>query len=145
MQPAGPGFFAAVGICWRKYAVFQGRAPRSEFWWWALFQTAIGLVFLSLSMPYYTQCAVQLLNLAPLPPENVSQVVVDRLSDLFDLATALPSITVTVRRLHDIDKSGWWAWGGVIPVAGQITMLRWFCRPGMAGPNRYGPDPLRTN
>ena len=140
---AGPGYFSAIGTCFRKYAVFQGRAPRSEFWWWALLQTVIGVAFLSLSMPYYTQCAVQLLNFGTLPPENVSQTVVDRLSDFIDVAMLLPTFAVMVRRLHDIGKSGWWSIFGLVPVAGQILLVAWNCRHGTSGPNRFGADPLR--
>ena len=143
MRPAGPGFFAAIGTCLRKYAMFQGRAPRSEFWWWALFQTFISLGFLALNMPYYSQCAVQLLNLATLPPESFSEAMVDRLADLTDVAAFLPTLAVTVRRLHDIGKSGWWVLFGLVPAAGQVMMLIWNCRHGTNGANRYGPDPLR--
>jgi len=136
-------FRRAIAACFRKYAVFQGRAPRSEFWWWALFQTVIGLVFLSLDMPYYSQCAVQLLSSGTWPTPDAAQTIVDRLSDLFDLVTLLPTITVTVRRLHDIGKSGWWFWFGFVPLAGQILLLLWNARHGTRGPNRFGPDPLQ--
>ena len=138
----GLDFLAAIAICFRKYAVFTGRASRSEFWWWALLQTLISLGFIALSLPYYSQCAVQLLNLAALPPESASQLVVDRLSDLTDVVMALPSIAVTVRRLHDIGRSGWWFLFGFVPLAGQILLIIWNARHGVQGPNQYGPDPL---
>ncbi|MEJ2021636.1 MAG: DUF805 domain-containing protein [Maritimibacter sp.] len=64
------------------------------------------------------------------------------LSSLFLLATLLPSISVTVRRLHDRDKSGWWYWLFLVPIVGPIVLLVWFILEGTRGANSYGPDPL---
>lgn len=63
------------------------------------------------------------------------------LPSLFWLAIAIPSIAVTVRRFHDIGKSGWWILTFFIPVVGQLVALVLMCWPGAAGVNRYGPDP----
>jgi uncharacterized membrane protein YhaH (DUF805 family) len=54
----------------------------------------------------------------------------------------LPSISVTVRRLHDTDHSGWWWWIGLIPLVGIIVLIVWWATPGTRGPNKYGEDPL---
>jgi uncharacterized membrane protein YhaH (DUF805 family) len=58
------------------------------------------------------------------------------------LTNLLPGISVTVRRLHDTDRSGWWYWIGLIPLVGAILLLIWFCTRGTDGANRFGPDPL---
>ena len=61
---------------------------------------------------------------------------------LVDLALLLPSLAVGVRRLHDIDKSGWWLLIVIIPIIGWVLLLVWVCTKGTLGPNRFGPDPL---
>lgn len=109
----------------KKFATVNGRASRSEFWWWVLFvfiTTIIlsvidGALFLSAGMP-----------LAPL-------------STIFSLATLIPYICVTARRLHDVNRSGWWM---LIPltVIGIIPYFYWLCSRGTAGDNRFGADPL---
>ena len=62
-------------------------------------------------------------------------------SVLYTLAILLPSISVCVRRMHDINKSGWWLWIGLVPLVGGIVLLVFACTEGTNGPNRYGPDP----
>jgi hypothetical protein len=54
----------------------------------------------------------------------------------------LPGIAVGVRRLHDVDRSGWWLLLAFIPLVGTIILIVWFCTRGTPGPNRFGPDPL---
>jgi uncharacterized membrane protein YhaH (DUF805 family) len=58
---------------------------------------------------------------------------------LFDLATILPGVAVMVRRLHDIDRSGWWWLIAFIPLVGAILLIVWLCTRGTPGPNRFGP------
>jgi hypothetical protein len=66
-------------------------------------------------------------------------------SSIVNRVTAIPSIAVAVRRLHDIDRSGWWILIGLIPLVGVILLLVWFASEGTHGPNRFGPDPLAEN
>lgn len=103
-------FGEAIGTCFRKYADFSGRAARPEFWWWELFLllAAIG-----------------------------TGIVSDKVYALFSLFTLLPSLAVGARRLHDIDKSGWWQLLWFIPVIGWVVLLYWAVQPG-EGPNRFG-------
>jgi len=61
---------------------------------------------------------------------------------LFSLATFLPSIAVTVRRLHDRNQTGWWWWLWLVPVIGWIVLIVWYCIKGTEGDNAYGHDPL---
>jgi uncharacterized membrane protein YhaH (DUF805 family) len=96
-------FVDAVATCFKKYADFNGRAMRSEFWWWALFNL-IGAIALG--------------------------VISDKLSLAFSLATLLPYIAVTTRRLHDTDRSGWLQLLGFIPVVGWILLIVWCAQEG---------------
>jgi uncharacterized membrane protein YhaH (DUF805 family) len=103
-------FQDAIKTCLGKYATFSGRASRSEFWWWFLFMvlaTAAG------------------------------SVISDKLAGLVTLATVLPYVAVTARRLHDIDRSGWWQLISLIPVIGGLVLLYWCVQPS-GGANRYG-------
>ena len=99
----------------KKYAVFSGRASRSEFWNHVLF-----LIVLSL----------------------IGGVIHPAVSTLVALGLLLPSICVQVRRLHDIGKSGWFYWIILIPIVGGIVLLVWNCKKGTEGENDYGSDPL---
>lgn len=123
----------AVQTVLRKYAVFSGRAARSEFWYWVL---AVLLVSLALSM-------VEGAMLAPLMGfERFSPEAGQPLSTLLSIAIFLPALAVTVRRLHDTDRSGWWVLLGFIPIIGALVLLWWYIKPGTEGDNRFGPSPL---
>lgn len=63
------------------------------------------------------------------------------LSGLYSLAVFLPSLGVTVRRLHDIGKSGWWVLLGFIPLVGVLVLLFFLVKDSEAGSNAYGPNP----
>ena len=60
---------------------------------------------------------------------------------LFMLFNIIPAISVSVRRLHDVDKSGWWYWIGLVPLIGLIILF-FYVQKGTVGANRFGPDPL---
>jgi uncharacterized membrane protein YhaH (DUF805 family) len=62
---------------------------------------------------------------------------------LWSLANLLPGIAVAVRRMHDIDRSGWWLLIGVIPLVGWIILIVWYCQQGSQGANRFGSAPER--
>ena len=66
------------------------------------------------------------------------------ISMVVSLALLLPCLAVSVRRLHDRDKSGWWYLLGLIPVIGPVVLLVWYVQAGTPGDNRFGPDPLQT-
>ena len=102
-------FVESLQICFKKYADFNGRAKRHEFWWWALF--------------------VFLISLA-------AQMLSNTLSMLVSLGTLLPSLAVGARRLHDIGRSGWWQLVGLIPFLGWAVMIYWAVQDS-AGPNQY--------
>ena len=116
-------FQEAIVSGFRNYATFAGRAPRSEYWFWTLFAILVG-------------AAAAILDAAFFPGLNVRPV-----HSLVSLALLLPGIAVSVRRLHDLDRSGWWMLI-ILTGIGLILLLVWFCLRGTPGPNRYGPDPL---
>lgn len=121
------GFGDAVRTCWRKYGDFDGRAQRSEFWWWILFvtllQIAASIVLTVLLVVFQNAGFLQWLGVL------IFMIVV--------LAVILPSIAVSVRRLHDRDLSGWWYLLGLVPF-GSIVLLVWYLLPGTTAPNRFG-------
>jgi len=96
-------FFESIRTCFTKYADFTGRATRSEFWWWTLFNLVAALAL---------------------------GVVSEKASLAFSLATLLPYCAVTTRRLHDTDRSGWAQLVGIIPVIGWILLIVWCAQEG---------------
>jgi uncharacterized membrane protein YhaH (DUF805 family) len=66
------------------------------------------------------------------------------LEGIFFLATILPTLSVSVRRLRDLDRSGWWILLDLFPLVGWIILLIWFCMKGTDGPNRFGADRLAS-
>lgn len=104
----------AVRTCLTKYADFNGRAARPEFWWFVLAQLVVALIL---------------------------NMVVPILGGLFSLALLVPSLAAGARRLHDIGKSGWLQLLGLIPVIGWILLIYWGAQPGEPNANQYGPPP----
>lgn len=104
----------------KKYADFSGRARRQEYWMFFLFNAAAAIILIILDL---------VLGTYPL------------LYGLYALAVFLPNLGVTVRRLHDTGKSGWWILIGIIPVIGFIWMIVLLATAGQQAPNQYGPDP----
>ncbi len=121
------GFGDAVRTCWKKYGDFDGRAVRSELWWWILFvtllQVAASIVLTVFLIVFQDAGFLQWLGVM------IFMVVA--------LALILPSIAVSVRRLHDRDLSGWWYLLGFVPL-GSIVLFVWYVLPGTPGPNRFG-------
>lgn len=104
----------------KKYTVFQGRARRTEYWMFALFNFIISMVLSIIDGIIGT---------------------VGILSGLYCLAVLLPAIAVSVRRLHDIGKSGWWLLIVLVPFIGAIVLLIFALLDSQAGSNQYGPSP----
>jgi uncharacterized membrane protein YhaH (DUF805 family) len=102
-------FSESIRTCLTKYANFDGRATRSEYWWFVLFTFLVSAA---------------------------TGLVSEILSGLFTLAVLLPSLAVGVRRLHDIDKSGWFLLVWFIPIIGWIVMIVWAIQEGKE-PNRF--------
>jgi uncharacterized membrane protein YhaH (DUF805 family) len=107
-------FVNSVKTCLQKYADFNGRAARPEFWWFVLFQVILMAVL---------------------------GMVHQMLSSLASLALLVPALAVGARRLHDIGKSGWLQLLGLIPLVGWIILIYWACQPGSPEANQYGAPP----
>ena len=120
------GFKEAISYCFRNYLGFNGRAARSEYWYWTLFVTLLVIVTLLIDLTVF----------------GFNTTGVNPISSIVSLATLLPNVAVSVRRLHDIDRSGWWVLLVLIPLIGGIVLLVWACMRGTVGMNRFGSDPL---
>ena len=107
----------------KKYAVFEGRAHRTEYWTFVLINVAIGL---ALGM-------VEGLG----GGRNI-------LSNLYSLAILVPSLAVSVRRLHDTGRSGWWLLLSLIPLAGPIILLVFMVLDSDPEANSFGPNPKQS-
>jgi uncharacterized membrane protein YhaH (DUF805 family) len=143
-RAADRGLFEAIGVCFHKYGTFTGRAARWEFWWWTLFQVLIAAAFDSMVVPQEIRNLALTTPSGHIPPLDPTHATVQLIGSLFSLVLLLPTLAVSVRRLHDTGRSGWWYLFGIIPIVGWITMLVWFCRKGTEGDNRFGADPLRA-
>ena len=112
-------FVESVSTCFEKYRVFDGRASRSEFWWFAAFQFVVGVLVATIGTA---------LGLPSHELRNLGSAV--------HILLAPPYAAVTARRLHDINRSGWWQLI-VITLIGIIPLIYWLCRQGDPYPNRY--------
>jgi uncharacterized membrane protein YhaH (DUF805 family) len=134
-------FIEATITCFRKYAVFSGRAGRSEFWYFLLFffvaYVAVILADLAFVPPIVTLSELPGGHLLPL---SYAQDEVGLLLLLYRPVMGLPSAAVTVRRLHDIGKSGWWGWLWILPfpVLGWLVLIPWLARASDERPNAFG-------
>ena len=105
--------------CLKQYADFSGRARRTEYWMFVLFNVIISMVLAII--------------------DNFAGT--GFLGLIYSLAVFIPGLAVCVRRLHDIGKSGWNYLIGLIPIIGFIILLVWFCKEGERQSNAWGPDP----
>ena len=115
-------FVEAIKSGFSNYVNFSDRAIRSEYWYWILFIILGDIVTGIIDWAIGAQVT----------------------TGLFGLATLLPNIAVAIRRLHDLDRTGWWILLSLIPLVGWIILLIWYCTRGTVGPNRFGPDRLAT-
>ena len=125
-------FTQAVSSVLGNYATFSGRAPRSEYWWFVVFQILVNIAAGVLDTALFG--AFSLLTFGEIDAFTP-------LTTLATLALLIPSIAVSVRRFHDMDFSGWWLLL-ILTGIGAIVIFFWFMVRGTRGPNRFGRDPL---
>ena len=113
-------FTDAIKSVFSQYAGFSGRARRSEYWYFTLFNFIISTVFSLLG-------------------QKIGFFSI--IGGLFSLAVLIPGLAVAVRRLHDIGKSGWFLLFILIPLVGAIILIIWDCQDSQPGDNAYGPNP----
>jgi uncharacterized membrane protein YhaH (DUF805 family) len=111
-------FGEAISDGFSKYATFSGRSSRSAYWWWTLFYVLIVI-------------GASIVDVAIKSPAFVG---------LAWLVFIIPNLAVLVRRLHDVDHTGWWVLIGLIPLAGAIVLIVFACTDS-GPPNRYGDGP----
>ena len=118
-------FSQAVASCFSKYATFSGRARRAEYWWWCLFQS-IG----------WAGAGIADALIFDIEGGNLIHALETPIETIFLMATCLPGLAVSVRRLHDINRSGWWlliAFTGI----GLLLLLYWAVLPSKDEGNRF--------
>ncbi|MBU3016043.1 DUF805 domain-containing protein [Poseidonibacter lekithochrous] len=108
----------------KKYTVFNGRARRSEFWYFMLFSTIVSVI-----------CAIL---------DYIIGSDIGMIGLVYSLAVLLPTLAVGARRLHDINKSGWWQLLILIPIIGLIILIVWYAKNSMNETNKYGDNPKAT-
>jgi len=112
--------------CLKKYAVFEGRARRREYWFFVLFAVLIHIVLNIVDRMLGMYSAENAIGL---------------LGGIFGLAILIPSLAVGARRLHDTGRSGWWLLIGLVPLIGFIVLIVFFVLDSQPGTNQYGPNP----
>lgn len=115
------GFTDAIKLAFRCAFVYRGRASRSAYWWFALFSIAASLIVDGV-----------------LSAAGGSSGAVSAIALLVSLALFVAGLPLAVRRLHDIDRTGWWLLIGLIPLVGSITLFVFSVLEGTRGPNRFG-------
>ena len=115
-------------IVLKNYANFEGRARRSEYWYYTLMNIIIVV-------------ALEILAGVCGMASSVLTIIVGLLLVVYALGTLVPSIAVMVRRLHDVGKSGWWYFIALIPIVGAIWLLVLLCTDSQPGSNEYGMNP----
>ncbi|MBL0592837.1 DUF805 domain-containing protein [Aeromonas veronii] len=105
----------------KQYAVFSGRARRTEYWMFVLCNVIVML----------------LLGMVDKLIGGDNELI----SSIYSLAVLLPSLAVAARRLHDTDRSAWWLLLGLIPIIGTLVLIYFMVCNGQQGSNRFGDDP----
>ncbi|MBD5657390.1 MAG: DUF805 domain-containing protein [Candidatus Eremiobacteraeota bacterium] len=117
-----------VKVSLARYASFDGRARRSEYWYFTLVHLLA--ILLAMVVSYFAMLVIPALGFV--------------LYSIVIFGTLLPHLAVSVRRLHDVNRSGWWYSLTIVQLLGPIVLLVWSCTDGTRGPNRFGADPKAT-
>ena len=112
-------FVEAIQSGFKYYVKFDGRASRSEFWWFVLFYVIVSVVVAVVG-------------------NMMGDSVGMGLRGLVGLAFLLPMLGLEIRRLHDTGRSGWWVLIAFVPLVGIILLIVWWAGAGTPGPNKYG-------
>jgi len=126
-------FFQSVKNCLENYCNGNGRASRSEYWFFYLFGFLVDGAGQFMDNIFHTPIIIHLTYPIDIPLRPIDFIL--------NAAFVVPFLAVCVRRLHDFDRKGSWLWIG-LTIIGIIPLLVWFCRRGTEGKNRFGKDPL---
>ena len=127
LEPGSP-FDIYKSVLTEKYADFTGRARRAEYWWFLLVNLVV-LVVISVVWLILRQIS------------DTLGVIGALIYFVYAIGVLVPSLALTIRRLHDTSKSGWMIFIGLIPLVGPILLLVFYFTDGDPGPNQYGPSP----
>ena len=116
------GFVDAIRLGFNNYFNFSGRSRRSEYWYWVLFVTVVGAILATIDSSI---------------AGNLSFEDIGILEGLFILVTLIPGLAVSVRRLHDVNRTGWWLLL-ILTIIGVFVLLYWACQKGTEGKNTFG-------
>ena len=108
---------------WKNYTNFSGRARRKEFWYVFIINLLISLVL-------------------GVFQETFLRAIASLVSIIYSLAFILPGIALSIRRLHDTGRSGWWLLIGFVPIIGVIVLIVFFASDSQPGPNQYSADTM---
>lgn len=129
-----------VKTVFRKYAVFDGRSKRSEYWYFWLFNLCLSIVVVSVCSLFFIPDIEEGSEAG-----IIAAVIIWCIYCLYLLASLIPSLAVTCRRLHDTNRSGACIFINLIPVVGAIILLIWLWEQSTYGDNAYGPSPADTD
>jgi uncharacterized membrane protein YhaH (DUF805 family) len=121
-------FPEAIRSGFRLWSRTDGRASRSEYWWWVLFSLLVWLV-------------PGLLLGIPSGPTRLGSTILSLVFLAAVIVLIVPTLTLSIRRLHDTDRSGWWLLIGLLPYIGGIILLILYCLDGSPGENQFGERP----
>jgi len=114
----------------KQYAEFSGRARRKEFWFFALFHFIVLFILYGIEMIIMNATGLKIVGI---------------LSGIYMLASFIPGLAVSVRRLHDTGRSGWWILVNLVPGIGAVVFLVFMFMDSKFAENRYGPNPKRAS
>lgn len=132
----GAPFPVAVKRFFKKYATFSGRASRSEYWWWVLVSVAVGIV-LNIVVGAGAAATTTASSLSSTAAPGPGTVFGTTLLVIWGLATLVPSLALSVRRLHDANFSGWLLLLGLVPFLGAIALFVFMLLPSNPAGQRF--------
>lgn len=121
-EPPRTGFVGAIKKGFRGYVVWNARSSRAEYWWWTLFAIIVALVATTIDSIFFS--TNMMMDTGPV-------------GLISSLALFLPGLSLWIRRLHDTDRTGWWAWIVLVPFIGLIVSLVFTLLPSKMGPTRW--------
>ena len=136
-------FGEALTSVFNHYANFTGRARRSEYWWFVFAYGVVQLIFQLMQYAIMYQAYDSGYPLSFI--NNPAYIALSVMAGVVFLVLFLPALAVTVRRLHDIGKSGWNILWAAIPFVGVIIVLVWMCQDSDVVANKYGESPKYIN
>lgn len=121
-EPSKTGFVGAIKKGFKGYVVWNARSTRPEYWWWTLFVVIVAIIAAIIDSVVFSTNATT--SIGPV-------------SGIVSLALFLPGLSVLIRRLHDTDRTGWWVWIMLIPIAGAIVSFIFTVLASKPGPTRW--------